>query len=95
VRCLCFNPDGERLFVGVRDYLKVVGWEPNRLFDSVPVNWSRVSDISIAQNQLVSLGGPNVLHNVYRMCFLFLQLHRSIPVKGEMSARRKFSSQIL
>jgi katanin p80 WD40 repeat-containing subunit B1 len=53
VRCLCFNPDGERLFVGVRDYLKVVGWEPNRLFDSVPVNWSRVSDISIAQNQLV------------------------------------------
>ncbi|RZB38685.1 katanin p80 WD40 repeat-containing subunit B1, partial [Asbolus verrucosus] len=53
VRCLCFNPDGECLFVGVRDYLKVVGWEPNRLFDSVPVNWSRVNDISIAQNQLV------------------------------------------
>ena len=55
VRCLCFNPDGERLFVGVRDYLKVVGWEPNRLFDSVCVNWGRVSDISIAQNQLVSI----------------------------------------
>ncbi|KYB27617.1 Katanin p80 WD40 repeat-containing subunit B1-like protein [Tribolium castaneum] len=53
VRCLCFNPDGERLFVGLRDYLKVVGWEPNRLFDSVMVNWSGVADISIAQNQLV------------------------------------------
>ncbi|KAG5876724.1 hypothetical protein JTB14_015513 [Gonioctena quinquepunctata] len=53
VRCLCFNPDGECLFTGTRDYLKVVGWEPNRLYDSVPVYWGRVSDISTASNQLI------------------------------------------
>ncbi|XP_018326906.1 katanin p80 WD40 repeat-containing subunit B1 [Agrilus planipennis] len=53
VRCLWFNPDGDCLFAGVRDYLKVVGWEPERLFDSVPVNWGRIFDISTAQHQLV------------------------------------------
>ncbi|CAG9825800.1 unnamed protein product [Phaedon cochleariae] len=53
VRCLCFNPDGECMFTGTRDYLKVVGWEPNRLYDSIPVYWGRVSDISTATNQLV------------------------------------------
>lgn len=57
VRALCFNPgvsDVECLFAGIRDYLKVIGWEPSRLFDSVPVNWGKICDISIAQNQLVS-----------------------------------------
>ncbi|XP_031345657.1 katanin p80 WD40 repeat-containing subunit B1-like [Photinus pyralis] len=55
VRCLWFNPDGECLFTAVRDYLKVIGWEPNRLYDSVPVNWGRICDISTAQHQLVSI----------------------------------------
>lgn len=54
VRSVCFNPNGECLFVGVRDYLKVVGWEPNRLYDSEPTNWGKICDISTAQNQLVS-----------------------------------------
>ncbi|XP_017774062.1 PREDICTED: katanin p80 WD40 repeat-containing subunit B1 [Nicrophorus vespilloides] len=53
VRSLWFNPNGECLFAGVRDYLKVVGWEPTRLYDSVCINWGRISDISTAQNQLV------------------------------------------
>ncbi|KAI4464785.1 katanin p80 subunit [Holotrichia oblita] len=53
VRCVCFNPDGECLFTGVRDHLKVVGWEPNRLYDSEPTMWGRICDISTAQNQLV------------------------------------------
>lgn len=53
VRSLWFNPDGECLFTGVRDYLKVIGWEPSRMYDSVPVNWGRICDISTVQQQLV------------------------------------------
>lgn len=53
VRSLCFHPDGESIFAGVRDYLKIIGWEPSTLHDSVPVSWGRVCDISIAQNQLI------------------------------------------
>ncbi|CAG9860367.1 unnamed protein product [Phyllotreta striolata] len=53
VRCLCFNTDCDCLFTGIRDYLKIVGWEPNRLYDSVPVYWGRVTDISVASNQLI------------------------------------------
>lgn len=55
VRSLCFNPDGECLFCGTRDYLKIIGWEPSRLYDSVPVYWGKISDISVASNHLVSI----------------------------------------
>lgn len=53
VRCMYFNPEGDSLFVGVRDYLKVLGWEPSRLYDSVNLEWGRVHDISIAQNKVI------------------------------------------
>lgn len=52
VRCLSFNQDGDCLFVGARNHLKVVGWEPSRLFDSVSVNWDRVCDIRATNNEL-------------------------------------------
>lgn len=55
IRSLWFSPGGECLFAGVRDYLKVVGWEPNRQFDSVPVNWGKICDISTFENKLVSI----------------------------------------
>ncbi|CAH0557594.1 unnamed protein product [Brassicogethes aeneus] len=63
VQSLCFNPDGECLFTGVKDFLKVVGWEPSRLYDTVPVKWGTVGDISTAQNQLV--GASFNLTNVH------------------------------
>lgn len=66
VRCLCFNPDGECLFSGTRDYLKIIGWEPNRLYDSVPVYWGKISDISVASNQLVS---------ILTLCYIYLSIH--------------------
>ncbi|KAK9869417.1 hypothetical protein WA026_003172, partial [Henosepilachna vigintioctopunctata] len=52
VRCLWFHPDGECLFSGVRDYLKVLTWEPSRVQDTLFVNWGRISDLSSAHNQL-------------------------------------------
>lgn len=69
VRCVCFNPDGECLFTGVRDHLKVVGWEPNRLYDSEPTMWGRICDISTAQNQLVSsLFITNIVGLLFVLC---------------------------
>ncbi|CAG9767471.1 unnamed protein product [Ceutorhynchus assimilis] len=62
IRALCFNPEGDCVFTGVRDYLKIVGWEPSRLHDSIPVSWGNVCDISTAQNQLV--GASFYLTNV-------------------------------
>lgn len=54
VKCLWFNPDGECLFTGVTDGLKVLGWEPSRVFDSVPIGWGKVYDIATTHNQIVS-----------------------------------------
>uniref|UniRef100_A0A670YC55 Katanin p80 WD40 repeat-containing subunit B1 n=1 Tax=Pseudonaja textilis TaxID=8673 RepID=A0A670YC55_PSETE len=57
VRCVLFNPDGCCLYAGSQDALRVYGWEPERCFEVVLVNWGKVADLSICNNQLVSEGG--------------------------------------
>lgn len=86
VKCLCFNPDGECLFVGVRDYLKVVGWEPNRLYDSLPVNWGKICDISTAHNQLV--GATFHLTNV---SVFIIDLTKVQPLAVDVPSQSPFS----
>ena len=53
VRSLAFNPSGECVFAGVQDSLKVYGWEPGRTLDTVVLNWGKVADIVVTQNQLI------------------------------------------
>ncbi|NXT22263.1 KTNB1 protein, partial [Syrrhaptes paradoxus] len=55
VRCVLFNPDGCCLYSGFQDSLRVYGWEPERCFDVVLVNWGRVADLSICNNQLIGV----------------------------------------
>uniref|UniRef100_A0A8D2KY29 Katanin p80 WD40 repeat-containing subunit B1 n=1 Tax=Varanus komodoensis TaxID=61221 RepID=A0A8D2KY29_VARKO len=50
---MLFNPDGCCLFAGCHDSLRIYGWEPERCFDVVSVNWGRVADLSICSNQLI------------------------------------------
>lgn len=53
VRCAVFSEGGECLFAGSQDRLKVYGWEPTRVHDTVPISWGRIQDIAVAQNQLI------------------------------------------
>ncbi|NWH77594.1 KTNB1 protein, partial [Piaya cayana] len=55
VRCVLFNPDGCCLYSGFQDSLRVYGWEPERCFDVVMVNWGKVADLSICNNQLIGV----------------------------------------
>ncbi|XP_053126899.1 katanin p80 WD40 repeat-containing subunit B1 isoform X2 [Hemicordylus capensis] len=55
VRCVLFNPDGCCLYAGCQDTLRVYGWEPERCFDVVLVNWGKVADLSICNNQLIGV----------------------------------------
>nr|XP_020653570.1 katanin p80 WD40 repeat-containing subunit B1 [Pogona vitticeps]XP_020653571.1 katanin p80 WD40 repeat-containing subunit B1 [Pogona vitticeps] len=55
VRCVLFNPDGCCLYAGCHDSLRVYGWEPERCFDVVSVNWGKVADLSICNNQLIGV----------------------------------------
>uniref|UniRef100_A0A670K9T1 Katanin p80 WD40 repeat-containing subunit B1 n=1 Tax=Podarcis muralis TaxID=64176 RepID=A0A670K9T1_PODMU len=55
VRCVLFNPDGCCLYAGCHDTLRVYGWEPERCFDVVLVNWGKVADLSICNNQLIGV----------------------------------------
>uniref|UniRef100_A0A8D0GNU7 Katanin p80 WD40 repeat-containing subunit B1 n=1 Tax=Sphenodon punctatus TaxID=8508 RepID=A0A8D0GNU7_SPHPU len=55
VKCVLFNPDGCCLYGGYQDLLRVYGWEPERCFDVVLVNWGKVADLSICNNQLIGV----------------------------------------
>ncbi|KAL8183924.1 UNVERIFIED_CONTAM: Katanin p80 WD40 repeat-containing subunit B1 [Gekko kuhli] len=55
VRCVLFNPDGCCLYAGCQDALRVYGWEPERCFDVVMVNWGKVADLSVCNNQLIGV----------------------------------------
>ncbi|XP_061863421.1 katanin p80 WD40 repeat-containing subunit B1 isoform X1 [Colius striatus] len=55
VRCVLFNPDGCCLYGGFQDSLRVYGWEPERCFDVILVNWGKVADLSICNNQLIGV----------------------------------------
>ncbi|NXF87582.1 KTNB1 protein, partial [Eubucco bourcierii] len=55
VRCVLFNPDGCCLYGGFQDSLRVYGWEPERCFDMVLVNWGKVADLSICNSQLIGV----------------------------------------
>lgn len=58
-RSVLFNPDGCCLYSGCQDSLRVYGWEPERCFDVVLVNWGKVADLAICNDQLVR--GPQRL----------------------------------
>lgn len=55
VKCVLFNPDGCCLYAGCHDTLRIYGWEPERCFDVVSVNWGKVADLSICNNQLIGV----------------------------------------
>lgn len=53
IRCLQFSVDGQCLFGGCPEQLKVYGWEPARIFDTVTTGWGKVQDMAIARDQLI------------------------------------------
>jgi len=77
-RSLTFHPEGLCLYCGCENQLKVYGWEPTKCFDTLTTGWSRVSDIAIAQKQLVS-----ILFAVYlkRMVHIYMHCHSSFSLK--------------
>nr|XP_019705659.1 katanin p80 WD40 repeat-containing subunit B1 homolog isoform X1 [Elaeis guineensis] len=53
VHSMTFNPDGETLFCGLHESLKVLSWEPIRCHDVVEVGWSRLSDLNVHERKLL------------------------------------------
>ncbi|KAH0866430.1 hypothetical protein HID58_083641, partial [Brassica napus] len=53
VRSIAFHPDGQTLFCGLDDGLKVYSWEPVICRDSVDMGWSTLGDMCINENKFV------------------------------------------
>ncbi|XP_024082723.1 katanin p80 WD40 repeat-containing subunit B1 isoform X2 [Cimex lectularius] len=45
-RCLHFNSNGEFLYAGVSDNLRVYGWEPARTLSTLQIPWGNVHDLT-------------------------------------------------
>ncbi|XP_028410137.1 katanin p80 WD40 repeat-containing subunit B1-like [Dendronephthya gigantea] len=54
IRAVVFHPEGQCLFSGANDSLKLYGWEPLRCFDSFSVGWGKVSDMVVASEKLIA-----------------------------------------
>lgn len=66
-RCVCFSPDGDCLYSGATDCLRVFGWEPDRCFDVVTAGWGKVSDLAICNQQLVRSSAHRLLPSVLKV----------------------------
>lgn len=66
IRCISFSENGECLFAGSQESLRVYGWEPTQIFDTVPIPWGKIQDIALAQNQLIgaSIKMTNVILHI-------------------------------
>lgn len=54
-RCITFHPEGNCLFSGSHDSLKVHGWEPPKVHDMLMMGWGKIRDIAISSSQLVGV----------------------------------------
>ncbi|XP_010533875.1 PREDICTED: katanin p80 WD40 repeat-containing subunit B1 homolog isoform X2 [Tarenaya hassleriana] len=53
VRSIAFHPDGQTLFCGLDDGLKVYSWEPVVCHDGVDMGWSTLGDFCINEGKLL------------------------------------------
>jgi len=53
VRAIHYHPDGRELLVATQDGVKVWSVEPPRHYDTVPVPWQKVADMSIYEHRLI------------------------------------------
>lgn len=54
IRSLHFHPEGSCLYSACGDTLKVYGWEPLVCHDVVAIQWADISDMAIANSQLIA-----------------------------------------
>jgi len=77
VRCIYFHPEGDCLFSGTLDTMKVLGWEPVKALDTVPIGWGKINDIAIASNQLIGAS-----HHTSHVQIWVVDLKRVQPFGG-------------
>jgi katanin p80 WD40 repeat-containing subunit B1 len=53
VRAIAFHPDGQTLFCGLDDGLKVYSWEPVICRDGVDMGWSTLGDFCINEGKFI------------------------------------------
>ena len=73
-RCIQFDSEGTCVYTGVKDFLKVYGWEPCVCYDSVPIAWGEVADMGVAANQLVSSPSSCLVLLLSLLCLVLLKV---------------------
>lgn len=90
VRCISFSGDGECLFAGCHDLLKVYGWEPFRCYDTISTGWGRVADLAVAQTQLIGATFQSSSVSVYVLDLNRVQPYFKLPAGQGQAAPTPF-----
>ena len=54
-RTIVFHPEGNALFSGSHDMLKIHQWEPGpRVCDAIPMGWGKIRDMAVSASQMVN-----------------------------------------
>lgn len=53
IRRITYDPNGEAMFSGAEDSLRVYGWEPARVHDSLHIFWGKIADMTVHSNQMI------------------------------------------
>lgn len=54
IRKIAFHPDGKTMITAGKDVFKVYGWEPTRLHESKVVNWGKLNDMTLLDDQIIA-----------------------------------------
>ncbi len=101
IRCLLFSDDGKCLFGGCAEQLKVFGWEPARVFDTVTIGWGKVHGMATAMDLLygasfsltrVSICAVDV-NKISRTSAVTSQTSQTSPFKHNQTTRKSFNKQ--
>ncbi|XP_065354053.1 katanin p80 WD40 repeat-containing subunit B1 isoform X2 [Cloeon dipterum] len=79
IRSILFSPNGDCMYAASQDCLRVLGWEPSRIYDIVPIGWGKVQDMVIAPNN-------HILAASYFQCNVsvyMVDLNRVAPLTSE------------
>ncbi|RWS24822.1 katanin p80 WD40 repeat-containing subunit B1-like protein [Leptotrombidium deliense] len=74
IRKIVYHPSGRVLFGAPRDVLKVYGWEPARIFDTLVINWGKVSDLAVTESKLLA-----ATHSSTSLAVIVLDLNKVKP----------------
>lgn len=96
VKCITFNEDGNCLFAGTTDSVAVIGWEPDKEYDSVEGTWTGIGDMKVLNRQILCGAYENNTASIHGIGIDQLMPFfnpSNVPFSHNQGSRKSFSNR--